>query len=135
MKEQENVQLVQQLFAAFGQGDIPTVLDHLTTDVAWQAVGPADILPWAGMRHGREQVGQFFAALGQAVEFQQFEPREFIAQGDKVVVLGHSRQSLRSNGRVVEPDWVMVFTLREGKVTHYQYYDDTAATVAAFQGA
>lgn len=134
MSEQENVQVVQQAFAAFGKGDIPAVLKTLANNVRWRAFGPSKILPWAGTYHGLEGAGQFFTALGGTVEFQQFEPREFIAQGDRVVVLGHSRLLVRANGREVEPDWVMVFTVQDGKISDYQYLDDTAEAVAAIQG-
>ncbi len=33
MTEQENVQLIQELYAAFGRGDVPAILDQLTDDV------------------------------------------------------------------------------------------------------
>ncbi len=37
MNEQENVQVVQKLFAAFGQANIPSALDILAEDVDWQS--------------------------------------------------------------------------------------------------
>jgi len=134
MNEQENVQVVQQLYAAFLRGDIPYVLNELTEDVEWQEPGPVDILPWAGTHRGREQVARFFTLLSGAFEFEQFEPQEFIAQGDKVVVSVHERVRFRSTGRTLEQDWVEVFTLREGKVAKICLYEDTAAVVAAFRG-
>jgi ketosteroid isomerase-like protein len=73
-------------------------------------------------------------ALGTTVDFQKFEPQEYIAQRDRVVVLGQSEETLKANGRVVKPDWVMVFRLRDGKIADYQYLDDTAAWVAAIRG-
>ena len=39
----------------------------------------------------KEQVGQFFAKLTEMQDAEQFEVREFVAQGVKVVVLGHYR--------------------------------------------
>lgn len=134
MAEQENVQVVQDAFAAFGSGDIPAVLKMLSPDIRWRASGPPEILPWAGVFQGPEQVGNFFAGLDSAVTFQKFEPQEFIAQGDWVVVLGQSEEKLKANGQVVKPDWVMVFKLRNGKIADYQYLDDTAAWVAAIRG-
>jgi ketosteroid isomerase-like protein len=134
MTEQDNVQVVQQAFAAFGRGDIPAVLNMLTEDIEWRAPGPSDIVPWAGTFRGQAQVGQFFMALGTTVDFQKFEPQEYIAQRDRVVVLGQSEETLKANGRVVKPDWVMVFRLRDGKIADYQYLDDTAAWVAAIRG-
>jgi len=37
VNEQENVQVVKQMFTAFGQGDIPTVLGLLAEDVDYQS--------------------------------------------------------------------------------------------------
>jgi ketosteroid isomerase-like protein len=68
----------------------PPFLNALADHVEWQVPGPIDILPWAGTCRGREQATQFFAEFAKTAENEQFEPQEFIAQGDKVVVLGHS---------------------------------------------
>jgi uncharacterized protein len=133
MAEPENVQLVQAIYAAFGRGDIPAALDALTEDVEWREPGPSEVLPWAGLRRGRGQVGQFFRALDDAEEVQQFEPQEFIAQGDRVVVLGHERCRIKSTGRSYDNHWAMVFTLRDGKVATFRAYHDTAAMIAAFR--
>jgi uncharacterized protein len=133
MSEPENTKVVQEMFAAFGRGDVPGVLSKLADDVEWRLAGPTEIT-YAGTRRGREQVGEFFKVLGESVEFEQFEPQEYIAQGDKVVVLGHERQRVKATGEVVEDDWAMVFTLRGGKITKFRNYEDTAAVAAAHRG-
>ena len=53
--------------------------------------------------------------LAETLETQQFEPRQFIAQDDVVVVLGHERHRAKSTGRSYEGEWVQVFTLRDAK--------------------
>ena len=131
MTEQENVRAVLAAYAAFGRGDIQAILDSLTDDVEWVLPGPPEVLPFAGVRRGREQVSQFFTVLAETLTLEQFEPREFIAQGDKVVVLGRSRDRMKATGRVVENEWAAVFTLRAGKIARYQVYEDTAAFVSA----
>ena len=130
MVEQENVQAVQSVYAAFGRGDISAVLDALTEDVEWVLPGPPEVIPFAGVRRGREQVLEFFGVLDAALTFERFEPREFMAQGDKVVVLGRSRDRMKSTGRVVENEWAAVFTLKDGKIAKYQVLEDTAAFVS-----
>jgi uncharacterized protein len=133
MAEQENVRLVREIYAAFGRGDIPTALAALAEDVEWWEPGPTDILPWAGLRSGRDGVARFFRVLDDTEEIEQFEPQEFIAQGDRVVVLGHERCRIKSTGRNYDNQWAMVFTLREGKVAGFRAYHDTAAIAAAFR--
>src|SRR5947209_7156499 len=82
MSEQDNVRVVQRMFAAFGRGDVPGVLDTLTEDIEWHLAGPTEVT-YAGTRRGRDAVAQFFKVLGESAEFERFEPREYIAQGDK----------------------------------------------------
>jgi uncharacterized protein len=134
MAENDNLRNVQQMYAAFARGDIATLLDAVADDVDWQWLGPTG-LPYAGLRRGRTEVAQFFSAIDQAIEVQQFEPREFIAQNDRVVVLGHERSRVRSTGRTFEQEWAHVYSLRDGKVVRFRGYEDTAAQVAAFRGA
>jgi ketosteroid isomerase-like protein len=129
-----NVQAVQQLYDAFRRGDIKAVLDGFAEDVEWVIPGPS-IIPHAGPRHGREQVAQFFRELEQAEEIQEFEPQEYIAQSDKVVVLGHYRARIKSTGRTTESDWAHVLTLTQAKVTRFRVYTDTAAAEAAYRQA
>jgi uncharacterized protein len=132
VKEQENTEAVKRLYAAFGRGDKATLVAGFADDVEWQIAGPAAV-PICGSRHGREQVAQFFTVLTETLETQQFEPRQFIAQGDIVVVLGQERHRAKSTGRSYEGEWVQVFTLRDGRVVKYREYFDTAAALAAFR--
>jgi len=125
MSEQDNVRVVQEMFADFGRGNIAGVLDRLTDDIEWRLGGPTEIV-YAGTRRGRDQVAEFFKLLGETAEFEVFEPQDYIAQGDRVVVLGHERQRLKKTGDVVEIDWAMVFTLRDGKIARYRSFEDTA---------
>jgi ketosteroid isomerase-like protein len=132
VKEQENTETVKLMYAAFGRGDKATLMEGFADDVEWEIAGPAAI-PICGSRHGREQVAQFFTVLAETLEPQQFEPRQFIAQDDLVVVLGHERQRAKATGRSYEGEWAQVFTLRDGKVVKYREYFDTAAALAAFR--
>jgi ketosteroid isomerase-like protein len=55
-----------------------------------------------------------------AQEVQHFEPREFIADGDKVVALGHYAWHVKATGREFGDDFAHVFTLCNGKVIRFQ---------------
>jgi ketosteroid isomerase-like protein len=133
MQEATNTKVVKDAYAAFGQGDIPTLLTYLADDVRWEpAVGTAAQVPFAGERQGKAQVAEFFQLVAEFERFEQFEPREFVAEGDKVVAIGHYRAVTKPTGRSFESDFVMVFTLRDGKVTRFQEFTDSAGINAAF---
>ena len=87
-----------------------------------------------GERHGKASVAEFFRLLAEVQTFEQFEPRELIAQGNKVVTLGHYKGMPKGTSKLFESDFVMVFTLREGKVVHFQEFTDSAGVNAAVGG-
>jgi ketosteroid isomerase-like protein len=134
MSEQQNVELVQQGYEAFGRGDIEGLLSLFDDNIEWVTPGPPD-LPTAGTRRGRQEIAQFFQTLNDLFEIQRFEPKTFVAQGDRVVVLGDDTARLRATGKVLTESWAHVFVLRNGKVTSFQEYLDTAATVAEIRAA
>lgn len=132
MSEQDNVRTVEAVYAAFGRGDLGALLHTLAEDVVWQHPGPADI-PWAGERHGRDEVAEFFIAVNQHLDVEQFAPRTFVSRGDEVIVLGHERMRTRTGGRVYETDWVHAFMLRDGRIVGYREYTDTATIAEALR--
>ena len=134
MNIQENVLLIQELFEAFGRGDILSALNLLADDVDWQSPvtrAPHEEIPWAVPRHGRQEVAQFFQEMGDKTHPEKFEITGFTAQDNRVVVEGSNKGKIRATGQNYEHDWVMVFTIREGKIIRHRHYYDTADILLA----
>ena len=130
MTEKENVQLVQELYAAFGRADVPAILDQLTDDVAWYDPGPPNV-PHAGRYSGQDGYGGFFTSIGETLDIDEFAPTEFLAKADRVVVLGSLHVRVKETGRSYGTERAMVWTMRDGKVVGWQIYHDTARELAA----
>lgn len=131
MSETTNLETVQRLYADFGRSDIPALLAALDPAVEWINAGP-DIIAYAGTRYGVAQVEEFFATLGTHIEVQTFEPREFLAQGDRVIVLGGWSGRVKATGRKYASEWAMAWTVKNRKVTAFRSYEDTHAVASAF---
>ena len=131
---ESNLDVVRRGYEAFGRGDIDGLMAELDEQIQWVTPGPAE-LATSGRRSGHQQVGEFFNALNETFDIQRFEPREFITHGDRVIVLGSETTGVRATGKVIELDWVHVFTVRNGKVVAFQDFFDTAAVVAAMTAA
>ena len=130
MNEQENTKTVKQAYDYFKSGNIEGVLSLMSNDVDWRLPN-IENMPHAGTRKGLEQVTEFFSTLAEAQDAKQFDPNEFIAQGDRVVALGHYIWKVKANNREYESDFVHVFTVRDGKITGFdEYFDTTPATMA-----
>jgi uncharacterized protein len=130
---ESNQELVQKLYAAFGRGDLAYILDACSTNIEWECVGPTAV-PYGGRYAGKQGVEQFFARLGQACDLKKFEPRDFVAQGNNVVILGYEEGIARTTGRSYQTSWVHVFTIQDGKVMSFREFLDSYAVAMAFQG-
>ena len=132
MRDADNTKVVQEAYAAFGRGDVQGILDRLEDGIVWQGVyGAASNVPMAGDRRGKTAVAEFFKLVATHVNFSRFEPKEFVASGDKVVTLGHYTAKTSAN-KEFDSDFAMVFTLRNGKIARFQEFLNTAALNAAF---
>ena len=132
-QQQQNIDLIKGAYADFGSGNIPALLDRMDDGVTWQTPAPRDVVPFGGSRRGKAEVAGFFQALDQTLEFTKFEPQEFIASEDGVVVaLGVYAAVVRANGKAIPDEgFAMVFRVRNGKVAAFREYTDSLALVAA----
>jgi ketosteroid isomerase-like protein len=126
MNAQENKQVVMRGYELFQRGDIAGMLAQCLDDAEW--ISPeTDTAPFSGSFHGKQGLADFFTKLDATLQAIRFEPREFIAEGDKVVVVGEATWHVKLNGRQFDTPWIHVFTLRDGKIARIQALTDTAA--------
>ena len=129
-----NTEIVQDAYGKFGSGDIAGLVGLCSEDIHWQTP-EIENASFGGKCQGHAAVGEFFGALVADEDITLFEPMEFIADGDKVVVLGRSASNVKSTGRSYETDWVHIFTVNDGMITSFVEFFDNAAATRAFQKA
>ena len=121
------IDTVQQIYAAFGRGDVPAILQKLAEDVEWEyATGPNPI-PWLQPLRGRDQVPKFFEALFSNIEISRFEVGKIFGDGDTVVDLVTLEYTARATGRKVqEIDEVHIWHFNAaGQVQRFRHRADT----------
>lgn len=123
MSEQQNVRAVQEMYTAFGSGDVPAILDKLTDDVAW-ILHLDPIVPWSGDYSGKSRVHKFFENIYSSVTVTSFEPLEYVAQGDTVVSIGRFGCRSNATGKSADTRWVFIWKFRDGKVSSYEQFHD-----------
>ena len=133
MAQAQALKVVRNAFEKLGAQDMQGFMNLLADDVEWDTPGPREVLPFAGLHHGPQEVADWFGKLNEVEEVQLFEPEEFFAKDDKVVVLGRSRVKVRATDQVIDDHWFHVYTVRGGRITHFREAYDTAAEVAAHQ--
>lgn len=132
MNAQENKRLVMEGYQKYQKGDIPGLLQMYHDDAVW--IEPdSEYIPFAGKHAGKGDIARFFQDLDRAAQALRFEPKDFVAEGDKVIVTGEATWLVRDTGRTYESPWVHIFTLRDGKVARFEDYHDTAASERAYR--
>jgi ketosteroid isomerase-like protein len=129
MNVQENVQIVKDAFAAIGRGDMQGLLALSAEDIEW--IIPGEDWPLAGTRRGHAGLADLFQTQSESMETTFMEPREFVAQGDRVFVVGFARGRVKATNKTWEDDWVFAITVRNGKLTNIREYVDTQALARA----
>jgi ketosteroid isomerase-like protein len=97
-------------------------------DIEW--IIPGEDWPLAGTRRGHAGLEDLLHTASETVETST-EPREFVAQGDRVLVIGFATGRIKATNKMFEDDWVFAITVRNGKLTNIREYIDTQALARA----
>ena len=133
MSIENNVQLVKDFFAAIGSGDKQRVLALVTEDVEW--IVPGEGWPLAGTHRGHAGIADVLQKASKEVEMTYPKPPEFVAQGDRVFVIGVATGTIKATKKAFKDEWVFDITVRDGKLTRIQEYIDTQALAQASETA
>ena len=133
MNTEENVQIVKDFFAAMGQGDKQRLLALSSEDVEW--IIPGQDWPLAGTHRGHTGLEALLQRASKEIEMTYPKPPEFVAQGDRVLVIGVAIGKIKATNKPFKDDWVFDITLQSGKVTKIREYIDTQALARASETA
>ena len=131
---EQNKAIVKQAYENFKTGNIEALLNLMSENIFW-TLPEIENVPFSGKRTGRASVGEFFATVGASQESLRFEPREFIAEGDRVVSLGSHEWRVKATKREFSGEFAHVWTIRGGKAVAFNEYTDTAACAEAYRKA
>ena len=82
MGAQENKQVAEDAYRAFNNGDAAGAMENMDDSVVWTARGDSAL---TGTYTGKQEVGELWGQL--AGKSFSTAPHDFVADGDKVVVL------------------------------------------------
>jgi uncharacterized protein len=130
-----NLAVIGEIYAAFGRGDIPAILDTIAADCRWESWGSnyaqAQGVSTLQARIGPAGVGEFFAAVGE-LEIHDFQVLDLLAGDRQVAVEVEIDVSIPAGGRYRDEE-LHLWTLDEQmKVARMRHYVDTAKHIAAF---
>jgi hypothetical protein len=127
MSTQENVQIVKDFFAAMGH-DKQGLLALSAEDIEW--IIPGEDWPLAGTHRGHAGLEDLLQKASETVETST-GPSEYVAQGDRVLVVGVATGKIKATNKPFKDAWVFDITVRNGKLTKIREYIDTQALARA----
>jgi hypothetical protein len=129
MSTEKNVQIVKEFFGAMGRRDKQGLLALSAGDIEW--IIPGEDWPLAGTHRGHAGLENVLQKTNGTLETSFPEPPEFIAQGDRVLVIGFATGKIKATNKTFEDHWVFAITVRNGKLTNIREYIDTQALARA----
>jgi uncharacterized protein len=134
MNEKKNTEIIRKAYQYMLEGEIQSFLNLFADDIEWE-LPEMENVPFAGKWKGREGVGQFFKTILDLQDIIKFEPREYFAEGDSVVVLGHFLMRIKSAGKEFGSKWAHVWTVKNDKISYFYEFVDTAVVSKAHTAA
>src|ERR1700744_2439112 len=131
MSTEKNIQVVTDFLAAIGSGDQQRVLALVAEDIEWTI--PGEGWPLAGTHRGHAGLAAVLHTASEEIETIYPTPPEFVAQGDRVLVVGVATGKIKATNKPFKDDWVFDITVRHGKLTKIREYIDTQALARASQ--
>jgi ketosteroid isomerase-like protein len=112
MSIEKNVQTVKNFLAALGRRDKQGLLELSAEDIEW--IIPGEDWPLAGTHRGHAGLEDLLQKANETVETSYPGPLEFIAQGDRVLVVGFATGKIKATNRAFKDHWVFAITVRNG---------------------
>lgn len=121
-----NIDTVQTIYAAFGRGDVPTILAALTDDVQWEEGQDYSPAPWITPGQGKAHVGRFFETVGRSLEFSDFAVESLLVGEGQVAAVVRVKATVRETGKTFADREIHLWSFDDaGRVRGFRHYADT----------
>ncbi len=121
---------MREEYISFSKGDLPAVERHGRKRCVVEPSAP--YVPYTGDYRSLNRVKEYFMELNKSMEFTRLDTREFITDGNKVVMLGFYSARAKPTVHTYNTDFAMIWTLQNGKIVETQALDNMIAGAATF---
>ena len=129
MSLEKNVQVVKDFLSALANRDKDGLLALADKNIEW--IVPGEGWPLVGTYQGHEGLEEILGKANETIETSFPEPPEFVAQGDRVLVIGRALGKMKATNKQWEDHWVFDIVVRDGKLARVREYVDTQALAKA----
>lgn len=121
------VDLLKGLYESFGKGDVPGVLGSMDSEIHWHEAESNPYMPSGEAWVGHDAIVEnLFTKLATEWDGFTVHPKTFYDAGDQVIVECRYTGTFKGTGKPIDAQVCHVWTVKDGKVTKFQQYVDTA---------
>jgi len=132
MSQENNIAIARRLLAELGVGKKPDLIAALFSEgVLFEIPGDVGVLPWIGLKIGRDAVIDFISGLRSMTIPLGFDVQDILASDTRAVVIGEMSTRIRATGKVIESPFAIILTVVNGKVTHFKMLENSFAVSMA----
>jgi ketosteroid isomerase-like protein len=129
-EEARNVAMLKEAYRRWSESrgaDVDAWMSICADGIAFGTIAQGEqAVPYMAAYSRRDQLRAYFDGLQRDWEMVDFVPEHFVAQGDRVVMLGHCSWRAKASGQVVSSPKADSFRMQDGKIVEYFEYFDTA---------
>ena len=119
-------QTIQEIYQAFGRGDVPAILERLAEDVEWEHDAVDHDVPWLKPGRGKQHVLSFFGAVGSLLSISKFEVKSLLEGGNQVVAVIDIAATLTTTTKSFRDLELHLWTFApNGKIARFRHVVDT----------
>ena len=132
MSQQENMRIAQELLAGMGERrDSAVIADGFSEDVLFEIQGDEGAFPWIGRNRGRSAVAEFLRGVRTKTEPVRFDITEILASDARAVIVGELATRIKATGKMIESDFAIILTVKDGLIARFQMLEDSFAVSKA----
>jgi ketosteroid isomerase-like protein len=125
-----NVDLVKQVYSHFATGNVPAALALFDPAIEWHECKGMPFIKGDGIFNGPDAVvANVFMQLPVSYDGFNVAVSEIFGADDKVVMVGYYTGTNRATGNDFKANATHVWTVKNGKMSHFFQAVDTAATM------
>jgi ketosteroid isomerase-like protein len=129
-----NKEIVQKIYSALRTKDTQFILQLLSEDAHWSVSATTDKIPWAETGRGHEAVVEYIRIMNEWLSPEAYVIQDLFENGNKIIAFGFNAGYIKPTGDHYEFDFVHLWELKNGKVTKFRAYYDTAYLANAISG-
>jgi ketosteroid isomerase-like protein len=124
---------LKAMYDAFATGNIPFILETISEDFTWKDPSDPSIVPFGGVRNGKDGMMTFFQNIGDSTNLTAWEVNDYVGEGDIAIAEGKHGFQSKKTGKDAMLEWSMVWRFKDGVPVAGRAYYNTAASENAFR--